>query len=396
MRSLVRGTVTLAVTLAVLAGAGGGVVALSGFLGERSSASVGPAPEPPVAVATRTLIRTDGYAVTRRFVGTIEPARRTDVAFELPGVVDAVLVDEGDLVGAGETIATIDTALLEADRVRLLASTDALEAQAELARLTLERRLQLNERGFASGQSLDEIRLGEVEIAARIAEARAGLAGIDVRLAKSEVRAPFEGRVALRSVDDGAVVEAGRPVVTLIEEREPRMRVGIDPDLAGALGEGTSVGVEIAGSTVRGTVERVLPDLDPATRTLTVLVALDVAPAEAVGLYGRTGTVAVEETIDMRGAWVPLDALREGARGTWTVLTLPSASDGAVPVAVEAVEVLHADGARAFVRGTFAQGADLIETGPHRVVPGQIAIDRTHPEASVMLAERATLAEGVR
>ena len=64
--------------------------------------------------------------------------------------------------------------------------------------------------------------------------------------------------------------------------------------------------------------------------------------------------------------------MREGARGLWTVLTVgPAEPNGDTVVETEAVEVLYADQKRAFVRGTFRAGAQLIESGPHRVTPGQ-------------------------
>ena len=70
------------------------------------------------------------------------------------------------------------------------------------------------------------------------------------------------------------------------------------------------------------------------------------------------------------GAWVPVTALRDGVRGLWTVLVAVPSDAGSV-VAEEAVEILYADETRALVRGTFADGARLIESGAHRVTPGQ-------------------------
>ncbi len=363
------------ITLLVVVLALGAVIGLRGILAERAQAVEGPPPEPPVAVATEALGRTDGFTVTRRFVGTVEAVRRTDVAFELAGVVEAVTVDQGDLVPAGAELARLDTALLDAERDRLAASIAALEARAELARRTLARQAELNDRGFASDQLLDEASLTQRELVALIAETRAALAGVRVRLDKSILRAPYDARVADRFLDDGAVVAVGQPLASLIEEQAPRMRVGIDPDLARGLAAGDTALVEIGGRRVPARIERLAPDLDPVTRTRIVLVTLDMAPAQAVGLYGRTGMLVLDQPVVERGAWVPVAALREGTRGTWTILTLAAGDTADAPgtVAMEAVEIVHTDGARAFVRGTFPDGARVITAGPHRVVPGQAA-----------------------
>lgn len=170
------------VTLGALGIAGTAVAALTEVLANRAEAVEGPAAEPPVGVMTVRAERVESYAVTRRFVGIVEPVRTTQLAFELPGVIERVHSDEGDFVAKGALIAEIDTALLEADRARFAASIAALDARLELARRTLARQSELNARGFASEQRLDEAALTEAELVARIAEAKAALVNVDVRI----------------------------------------------------------------------------------------------------------------------------------------------------------------------------------------------------------------------
>jgi hypothetical protein len=79
-----------------------------------------------------------------------------------------------------------------------------------------------------------------------------------------------------------------------------------------------------------------------------------------------TGEVELRQRIDVAGAWVPLSALRPGPQATWTLLVV---KDGIV--GVEAAEVLHLEGERAFVRGTFEDGTAYLPGGTNRVVPGQ-------------------------
>ncbi|MEM8571734.1 MAG: efflux RND transporter periplasmic adaptor subunit [Pseudomonadota bacterium] len=384
-----RQLLTFGGTLGAIAISVFAVTFLSGFLSQRQSLADGPLPEPPVGVETAEVTRVENYTVTRRFVGTVEPARTTDLAFELPGIVDTVLVDEGDLVRRGQLVASIDTSLLDADRARLGASVTAQQAQLELARRTLMRRQELNVQGHVSDQALDEIALSEVELVARIAEARAALSVLDVRLQKSELRAPFDGRVAERFLDDGAIAANGVPVVRLIEETRPRIRVGVDPLFATQLSAGDAASIEIGGMAFDGIVERLPPDLELRTRTRPVLLSLDVLPEAAVGLYGRTGTVSVESVVETRGAWLPLTAIREGSRGTWSILVLDDVQDGVGVVRMEAIEVIDTDGEQVFARGSFRDGALVIQTGLHRVVPGQEAIDLNDPSAADLLFARA-------
>lgn len=86
---------------------------------------------------------------------------------------------------------------------------------------------------------------------------------------------------------------------------------------------------------------------------------------------GSTGEIALTQSVAQAGAWVPLAALRQGPRGTWTLVTVENGVAG-----VEAAEILHLEGDGAFVRGTFEDGASFLPAGTHRVVPGQAVVAR--------------------
>ncbi len=349
---------TIALAIGLVAGAGA-------LISARATDVVIADPAPRTPVATRVLTRVDSYSVPRRFTGQVEAQQSTAIAFEQGGTVAEVLVDEGDTVAEGAVLARLDTRALTARQTALRAARGALVARAELARLTTERQEALEDRGFAATQRLDEARLGLAELEALIAETDASLEGVAIDLDKAVIRAPFAGRIADRMVDTGATVGAGQSLLTLLEDAAPQMRVGLPPKLAAGLRPGLAVTVEMEGRTRAGTLVHLRPDLDPATRTRIALVRLDGA-----ALFGQTGTLTLDETVATDGAWVPVTALRDGVRGLWTVLVAVPSDAGSV-VAEEAVEILYADETRALVRGTFADGARLIESGAHRVTPGQ-------------------------
>jgi membrane fusion protein, multidrug efflux system len=322
---------------------------------------------PPLVVAAETVRLAPGYAETRRFLGRVEPARSTALAFERGGRIVEMLVEEGERVAAGAAVARLDVALLEVARERLEAQRAAQDAAAELARLTWERQQGLSDRA-TSGQRSDEARLGLAAAEAALRATEAELAGIAVDLDKSVLRAPFAGTVAARDLHEGAVVEAGRPVLTLVEDGRVRVRAGLAPDVAAGLAPGAQVAVEVAGETVPARLVALRPDLDGASRTVAALLEID-RPKGTVPL-GEVVTVTVEVPRAGPGFWIPVSALAEGARGTWTVLALREEKGGhrAVPAAVELVSV---QGDRAFVRGALRDGERIVGTGTHRVREGQ-------------------------
>lgn len=366
-RRILKTVGTVLSTSMTVALAVGMVVAGSSLIADRAESVGLPDVAPPVSVQTQRMILEPGYDVARSFVGQLEAAQEAGLAFEAGGTLDQVLVDEGAHVSEGQVLARTDTRALQAERDAARASRAALSAQLELAQLTLERQEALERQGFAATQRFDEARLGVMELKARLDQTDAQIARIDVALDKSVLRAPFSGQIGSRMADLGQTLAAGTPVFTLLEDAAPRLRVGLPADMARLMTDDTDAEARFGTVQYAARLVHLRPDLDARTRTRSAVFELLVADDQTPPAFGQSGHITLSHTIEDAGAWVPLRALREGINGSWTVLTV----DEQDRAAVEAVELLHTDETRAFVRGSFSNGTALIAAGPHRVVPGQ-------------------------
>ncbi len=362
LRKVVRLTGRLFATLAVVAGAAIAVHYGSSELTRRAEAAPAPEPAPTTPVQTLPLRLETGYDIRRAFIGQNEPQRTVSVSFELSGRLASIAADEGEMVQQGQVLATLDTLLLEAERTQLLASKAAAEAQLKFAVQTLERNEELKERGFATQANLDGAVAQRDQLIGQIAEIEAAIVNVDIRLAKSRIEAPFDGRVTSRFVDGRETLNPGQPVLEIIELRKPQVRVGVPLDFDES--RLNDVEVEIAGQVYSSTLVTLRPDIDPITRTRTALFAInaDVQPA-----FGQTARLLVTERIQADGLWLPVTSLKEGVRGQWTVLTV----DADATVRAASVEVLHAESDRVFVRGAFPPDTILIGEGTQRVTVGQ-------------------------
>ena len=350
-------------TLAFIAATAGGIVVLHGQAGANRSLP----PNPPLAVDTRRIELSKTYRVNERFVGLLEAARQTRLSFERQGKVTEVLFDEGQRVLRGQVVARLDTASLKSKKRELEARRQELEAQFDLASATLSRQRVLNKKGWQSHQKLDEARFGSAQLSAAIRRMTASIASVDIEISRSELKAPYSGIVAARAVDEGAIVNAGTVVMDLIESGARRVRVGVSAGVADSLEVSRSYRLTSGKREFEGRLFSKRPDLQAGTRTAIAL--FEVRGAETIPIGGIVELV-VERSIKAEGVWLPIRALSEGTKGLWTVLTVVDGKGGRT-VERRAIEVLHLDGGRVYVRGNFLEESRVVINGTNRVIPGQ-------------------------
>ncbi len=308
----------------------------------------------------------DRYEVTREYAGVVEAGQRSAVGFELGGRVVALEVDEGDPVRAGQVLARLDTSLLEAEQRSLEARRTELEAERGLARRNLERVERLVADRLASDRELDELDSRVRALDAAQDQVAAQLEANALRRQKSTLVAPFDARVAARHVDAGVVLDAGTPVLSLLEASDREVRAGIPRRVAAGLRAGDALSIRIAGETAEGRVISVGPVTDDATRTRSVRVRI-----ERDWFPGEIAYVRIDQPVQRTGAWVPAAAVTEGVRGTWVVYAAVPDGDGRFRLEARSVEVQHAREDTLFVSGALNAGERVVAAGLQRVAPGQ-------------------------
>ncbi|MEO1281120.1 MAG: efflux RND transporter periplasmic adaptor subunit [Pseudomonadota bacterium] len=359
----VSGASVLTATVVIIGAAAIGIAALQ----LRAGAEAALEPHPPIRVATGVIKIQPSFDLTARFVGRFEPGRETQTSFERGGLVTKVAKDEGARVQASEVLAELDTEPLKIQRRQIVAQRNEIKARRDLAETTLSRQSNLNRKGWSPEQRYDEARFSVVELTAAIERLDAQIASIDLDIAKSEIKAPFEGIIAGRSVDEGAVVAAGTPVLTVLDDTTRRVRVGLSDQAAAGLEKDKTYTFIANSRSFTGKLFRKRSDLAPGTRTVTVLFDV-VGPADVP--FGETVVLQLSKTIAQSGAWVPLSALSEGRKGLWSILIVRDAEDGVI-AGQAAVELLHTEGERAFVRTAVSDGTRFIQVGSNRVISGQ-------------------------
>lgn len=235
----------------------------------------------------------EAYRERLDVMGTVAAAARAQVSAKVPAEVREVFCNAGQTVTKGQLLIRLDDRDL---REQLATATAQMEqAEAELRRVTAL---------FDKQAATEQMKLA-AETAARSAKAQVERA--TVALSWTEVRAPITGKVTDRQVDVGDLAAPGRPLLNLFDPSRLRLETDVPLRLVEKLPLGATVDVTLdnPARAVKGHVEEIVAEADPASRTQRLKIALESADGLRPGQFGR---VWVE--MDPRDAlFVPVSAL---------------------------------------------------------------------------------------
>lgn len=218
----------------------------------------------PAQAVTAAPARAETWEPRLTAVGSLVAVQGITVTAEMAGKITDIAFTAGAQVKAGQMLVRQDMAA-EESQLR------GAEASAELARTTLARNAALLSQHTISQAEYDAARASFQETTAQADNLRAAIA-------KKTIRAPFAGRLGVRQVNLGQVVDSGTPIVTLqaldpifVDFSLPQQQLSaIRPGLAVRLATDAAPGREFTGA-----VSVVSPQVDPATRNAQVRATLD-------------------------------------------------------------------------------------------------------------------------
>ncbi|WP_237480450.1 efflux RND transporter periplasmic adaptor subunit [Lichenibacterium dinghuense] len=360
--------------------AGLGAEAARWLPADRAAPTVAAAPLPPAVSVVRAANREfrDRLSVS----GTLVAREEAMVGPQIDGLrITELLADDGDRVAKGQVLARLDRSQLDALAAQsdaALARADAAVAQAQnaiqqftatdaQAQADYSRATRL-ESGVISQSALDSRASAARASTAQLAGARSALAvaeadrraqqanrrELDVRIGRTEVRAPVAGVVSRRSARLGALSSSGGDALFRITEDgavDLDAEVPEDALARVRLGMGASVKASGASAAVPGTVRLISSEIDRASRLGHVRIALGADPAARIGAFA-TGVIAISKR---DGVAVPASALA-GQDGDWSV-DLVGADNRIVQ---RAVERGLSDGAEVEITGGLAAGDRVV------------------------------------
>ncbi len=236
-----------------------------------------PETAPPLSVAVETTASvpsSGGLEAT----GNVEAARRASPGTILAGRVTRIVKREGQRVRQGETLARVESGDVAARVAQAEAAVVGAQAAETNARLMRDRLERLVAKQAASPKSLEDAVAGHDAARANLHAAEEGVRAARVMLGYGEVRAPFDGVIEQRLVEEGDTASPGMPMFVVVDTARMKLEAALPESSARGLVAGRAVAVVVDGTdgaSRDATLSEILPASDPATRTVTARVLLD-------------------------------------------------------------------------------------------------------------------------
>jgi RND family efflux transporter MFP subunit len=239
---------------------------------------------------------TSGPVIT----GSVQPERRADLRAEVQAVVLQVLKENGEPVKRGDVLVKLDETAI---RDSLLSAQEAVRASSQALDQSgrqLERLKTLRASGMTSQQALDDAEVRRNNAQSDLSAARTREVLARQQLARTVVRAPFDGIVSDRKVSAGDTASLGKELLKVIDPTSMRFEGRVSADRISQVKVGQQVMFRINGYGTQpfaGTVKRIDPAANDVTRQVEVLVnfAEHSAQPRVAGLYAE-GRVDAETT----------------------------------------------------------------------------------------------------
>jgi len=227
----------------------------------------------PVEVA-----KAERRAIAASYAGTaaLEPRAESQVVAKTSGVALAVLVEEGQLVHAGQALVRLDP-----DRARL--SVAQSEAQMRKLENSYHRAEKLVQQQLVSAADVDQLRYD-------LENARAMYRMATLELSYTTVVAPISGVVASRDIKPGNFVQINSPIIRIVDSSQLEATLNVPEREIAKLKPGQAVTLQVdalPGKPFTGTVDRVAPVVDNGTGTFRVVTTFSGEDALQAGMFGR-------------------------------------------------------------------------------------------------------------
>ena len=290
------------------------------------------------------------YEISKNLPGELLPFQQSKIAFEITGRISSIYVDIGDRVKKDEVLAKLDDSEVNANLEQAVARLD-------LANQVLNRFEDLRKKGFISIQDFDKAK-------SEYLVAKSQVKFFEVKKSQTILRAPYDGFIQNRFVDEGTVINGSNPILEILDANKVEAHVSIPENLVNNLEVSNDYVFEIGQEKAKGKFKRLAPMSASGSNS-----RLAIFEFSDFFIPGSVIDLIIKIKKSEQGIWLPINSLSQSEQGLWSVYTV--SDDGSNRVEKDLVRILHFENNYAYVSGTFKDGDLVILGGLSKIIEGQ-------------------------
>ena len=290
------------------------------------------------------------YEISKNLPGELLPFQQSKIAFEITGRISSIFVDIGDRVKKDEVLAKLDDSEVNANLEQAVARLD-------LANQVLNRFEDLRKKGFISIQDFDKAK-------SEYLVAKSQVKFFEVKKSQTILRAPYDGFIQNRFVDEGTVINGSNPILEILDANKVEAHVSIPENLVNNLEVSNDYFFEIGQEKAKGKFKRLAPMSASGSNS-----RLAIFEFSDFFIPGSVIDLIIKIKKSEQGIWLPINSLSQSEQGLWSVYTV--SDDGSNRVEKDLVRILHFENNYAYVSGTLKDGDLVILGGLSKIIEGQ-------------------------
>ena len=290
------------------------------------------------------------YEISKNLPGELLPFQQSKIAFEITGRISSIYVDIGDRVKKDEVLAKLDDSEVNANLEQAVARLD-------LANQVLNRFEDLRKKGFISIQDFDKAK-------SEYLVAKSQVKFFEVKKSQTILRAPYDGFIQNRFVDEGTVINGSNPILEILDANKVEAHVSIPENLVNNLEVLNDYTFEIGQEKAIGKFKRLAPMSASGSNS-----RLAIFEFSDFFIPGSVIDLIIKIKKSEQGIWLPINSLSQSEQGLWSVYTV--SDDGSNRVEKDLVRILHFENNYAYVSGTLKDGDLVILGGLSKIIEGQ-------------------------
>lgn len=320
---------------------------------------------PPPANVRTDAVSNERMAPHMEVPGTIISRHDSRISSEVAGRIEWI-AEVGALIEEGEPIARLDQRLLNLRLQENEAEIRSLESSHQYQRAEANRLQELATRNNAAASRVEEAVSAMEVTEQRLIQARVERDRTLYQIERSQMPAPFTGRVVERLVEAGEYAATGTVVARLVDTENIEVTAQAPVSLAQYVGDAATLTVRMGNAVpLEADIRTIIPVGDQLTRTFEIRVALP----SGTGIIGTPVRLAVPSNLPRQVLAVPRDAIILRADGTYVFRI----NEENVAERI-AVETGAAQGDRVEVRGALSVDDRVVVRGGERLQPGQTVV----------------------